>query len=491
MEMSELEIEPNVPSSYALGINTCHLCHRAKLVFAHSELSDGEGRCQSCVIQVLSDRANACYPDLPELYAMWRNAAFGMENVTAWRIERSDEFVGVPRCHACSDWFHEESEYSHNHSIEIVYYIDTTRRTGRAHNQGRCRDLCNHCNTYVGRNSLRGTPAGRMCQGCWTTHDDFNDWFQCNHCDDLADFSQRCRFNGESFCDDCYNDNIESCDDCDENFWGDDGHYCQEQYAVIKDYGYRPNDFTFHGTGKLFMGFELEVEAQRDADRTEGARYINSKLGDGHRGYCKYDGSLEDGFEIVTQPHTLEEYNSQFPWESIEGLRNQGFRSWNTNTCGLHIHVSRDAFGTTRTSSMAHQLRFTKLFYDNQIIVSRLAGRMNSRWASFADKGNLPAKIKGETYGEGHYSAINTENDTTLEIRIFKGSLNVVRVRASLELIHSAVEYTRDLKVSGSNGALEWSKFMRYVIDNGEQYPNFVAHATKVLSNNESIEENN
>ena len=116
---------------------------------------------------------------------------------------------------------------------------------------------------------------------------------------------------------------------------------------------------------------------------------------------------------------------------------------------------------------------------------------MNSRWASFADKGNLPAKIKGETYGEGHYSAINTENDTTLEIRIFKGSLNVVRVRASLELIHSAVEYTRDLKVSGSNGALEWSKFMRYVIDNGEQYPNFVAHATKVLSNNESIEENN
>jgi hypothetical protein len=435
--------------------------------------------------------ANKNYPDNPDRYTMYRDAAFGVEGVSDWRITRSEEFAEVPRCDACSGFFDEDSAYSTNHSVEIHYWVGNNRMTARTHDQGRCRELCNECNGYVGRNSLRGTPEGRMCQDCWTTQEEFNNWFECSHCDDFVEIGERCRFNGASYCDDCYSQNVESCDDCDEPFWGDDGHYCEDQYAVIKDYSYRPNDFTFHGSGKLFMGFELEVEARNDASRSEGAHYINGKLGEGYRGYCKYDGSLEDGFEIVTQPHTLEEYNSSFPWESIEGLRNQGFRSWNTSTCGLHIHVSRSAFGTTRTSSMAHQIRFTKLFYDNQNIVSRLAGRSNSRWASFADKGNLPAKIKGETFGEGHYSAINTENVDTLEIRIFKGSLNVLRVRASLELVHSAVEYTRDLKVSGSNGALEWSKYMRYVIANGEQYPNFVAHATKVLSNNDENEENN
>ena len=489
--MTMSEVDPNVPSSFALGISTCKLCQCAKLVFAHSLLPDGHNRCMSCLIQTLSDAANYNFRENKERYEMYRNAAFREENVSAWRIERTEEFNEVPRCSICSDFFDEDSEYESNHSVEITYWIGERENKARAHNRNRCRELCNHCNNYVGRNGLANTPDGRMCQGCWSTHDDFNEWFQCTHCDDFVDFSQRCRFNGGAFCDDCYNNNVESCDDCDETFWGDDGHYCSEAHAVIKDYSYRPDSFTFHGTGKLFMGFELEVEVQYDASRSEGAEYANGKLGEGHRGYCKYDGSLEDGFEIVTQPHTLEEYNSNFPWELIEGLRNQGFRSWNTSTCGLHIHVSRSAFGTTRTSSMAHQIRFTKLFYDNQIIVSRLAGRSNSRWASFADKGNLPAKIKGETYGEGHYSAINTENEDTLEIRIFRGSLNVTRVRASLELVHSAVEYTRDLKVSGSNGALDWSKYMRYVIANAEQYPNFVAHATKVLSNNDEIEENN
>ena len=229
------------------------------------------------------------------------------------------------------------------------------------------------------------------------------------------------------------------------------------------------------------MGFELEVEVLDGSIRDHAESVINAL---GEHAYLKSDGSLDHGFEIVTHPHSLDSYRKEFAFESFRKFRQGGLRSWNTSTCGLHVHVSRTAFGipydnrTDRAdlikSRQLHELRFIKLIYDNQRQVTRLAGR-NTHYANFNDKGNLHHKVMRGYDDGGRYSAVNTQNENTLEVRLFKGSLNEKRVLMALEFVHSAVEYTRDLKVNATNKALSWVAFSGYIHERSEQYPHLHA----------------
>jgi hypothetical protein len=216
----------------------------------------------------------------------------------------------------------------------------------------------------------------------------------------------------------------------------------------------------------------------------------------------KDDGSLNDGFEVVTHPHTLEAYQRDFNWEFIPKLKREGYRSWNTETCGLHVHVSRTAFGTGETpwgrsdrealilKRQAHELRFMKLIYDNQRQVERIAGRSSSHYATFGDKGKLVEKVKYGNQSNGRYSAINTENDMTLEVRVFKGSLRKERVLSALEFVSASVEYTRDLKVTAKNQALSWLRFTAYVSENMETYPNLALIMSESFASDNNPNEN-
>ncbi len=61
--------------------------------------------------------------------------------------------------------------------------------------------------------------------------------------------------------------------------------------------------------------------------------------------YIKSDGSLDDGMEIVSHPMTLD-FHKQFCWKEImRKAISLGYRSHQTGTCGLHIHVNRDSLG--------------------------------------------------------------------------------------------------------------------------------------------------
>jgi hypothetical protein len=96
------------------------------------------------------------------------------------------------------------------------------------------------------------------------------------------------------------------------------------------------------------------------------------------------------------------------------------------------------------------------------------------------DKGNLVPKVK---YGQSadRYEAINIQNDHTLEIRVFKGSLKKERVLSAVEFIHSAIEYTRIMKINPRDKQFSWIRFMAYVLDNQQTYPNFTQVALRTL----------
>jgi len=302
---------------------------------------------------------------------------------------------------------------------------------------------------------------------------------------------------GEHWCTDCLDRGAYWCEDCDE--YNSDGcDRCADDGAgrLIHDYNYRP-DAIFHSTDKnerLYFGIEIEVEA--GGNRMEAASHAH-QLEALDLAYLKHDGSLNDGFEIVTHPmsHGFFKQEAQELWTILEDLRSKSqyrVKSWDTRTCGLHIHISRTGF-----NGGAHMHRFLNLVYSNPEFYQSLAGRTSDQWAKFTDiyRNDYKRDSNGERlwsedtgyeitttrqfkhklstdYNSGRYSAVNTNNRETLEMRIFRGSVNSNTIKAHIDLAHASVEYTRTLTVQDvRNGALHQSQFMSYIAENIELYP--------------------
>jgi hypothetical protein len=316
----------------------------------------------------------------------------------------------------------------------------------------------------------------------------------CDYCEEYSTGSNYYVSDRDGgYCENCIG-NATYCEYCDE--YNMDGCDC-ESGNVVHDYSYRP-DPIFHSIkpdDRLFFGIEIEVENPRNEGyqhRVEAAQYAQSHLEDIDLAYLKNDGSLSDGFEIVTHPMTHEFFMQEAPefWNTLEHLRtNMRMRSWDTSTCGLHVHVSRAGF-----KGGAHMHRFLNLIYSNEELYSKLAGRSSSRWAKFDDVDQAKHDGTHDEFGTRNYvryrsyrdkiergrvtdrySAVNTQNVHTLEMRIFRGSINTRTVKSAISLAHASVEYTRNLTVKDViEGALDSTRFMQYIDANASVYPDLV-----------------
>lgn len=436
------------------------------------------------------------------------------------RVPIMDE---TPECEACGkpEFIVEGDEYQGWQFIEA--YLGDAERAIIAHRN--CTTAARHCMSCTDCNTVYATTRHRdwrslspitnnlfteftqiegdlRCENCtseyYTENGGSHNYVTCESCDDIFHRDNGSWFSDTLYCQNCHDNYVYECNDCGTEYWDGNGHDCDEDESIIHNYSYRPSPY-FFGKGQYYLGFELEVEA-RNESRYAGAEIAQDELGS--HAYMKDDGSLSDGFEIVTHPHTLEAYQTDFNWEFIPRLKRNGFRSWNTDTCGLHVHVSRTAFGTGESpwgrsdrdqlilKKQAHELRFMKLIYDNQRQVERIAGRSGNHYATFGDKGKLVEKVKFGSQSNGRYSAINTENDATLEVRVFKGSLRKERVLSALEFVTASVEYTRNLKVTAKNQALSWLRFTAYVSDNMETYPNLALIMSESFASDNNPNEN-
>ena len=112
---------------------------------------------------------------------------------------------------------------------------------------------------------------------------------------------------------------------------------------MIHEYSYKPEPI-FYGDGNRYFGIELEIDgAGKDDDYAEELLDIANAHAD--LLYIKTDGSLDDGMELVSHPCTMDYHINEFPWEDImHSAVHQGYRSHQTSTCGLHLHVNRNAF---------------------------------------------------------------------------------------------------------------------------------------------------
>ena len=469
------------------------------------------GRCGNCrtyqelyVISIMKDSNEVCVnclmANLREVYRY--GDILTEEALYAVRDSRPRPEADTITCYSC--------EGVSDGTTALVATWNGNGEEVYVHDNSDCSKWCERCSTQHPRYNWRvgSFYAGDLvfqqfekifgqecCQKCqeelFADAGGSDNFFHCPACESMEILDDSAYFNGTRYCESCYDNCVYTCDDCGDQYWDGDGHHCEEDGShLINSYSYKPRPY-FFGTATYHMGFELEVESDGNSIR-DGAEVIVNALGE--RIYLKEDGSLSQGFEIVTHPHSLNEYQQHFDWNALTKLRKLGFRSWDTSTCGLHVHVSRSAFGIANnrrdiTKVQAHELRFMKLIYDNDRQISRLAGRRTSTYATFEDKGRLVDKVKHGAQHNGRYSAINSENSATLEVRVFRGSLKPERVLMALELVQCAVEYTRDLHVSASNKALSWMMFTRYVVDNTSTYPHLFTAMEKSFVT-DSVDEN-
>ena len=357
-----------------------------------------------------------------------------------------------------------------------------------------CASSCDRCED--------GMPNDESCtvdNESWCNYCSENYSYYCENCCESS--SESTTYVGDTpYCEDCYSDNCYYCDDCDESYHNDYPCDCRESDTVegkccrgyrssgtIHDYSCKPAPI-FKGISKrnMYLGFELETELPRvDSGSTFASRNLQGIA------YLKHDGSISNGFEIVTHPHTHQEYreNSALLWNTIESLRKDyDARSWDTDTCGLHIHLSRDGF-----SSGAHLHRFIAFVYHNAPYMMKFAGR-KSRFARFNDvytfdEYDRPVfSIKHKVghpdrYSSERYSAVNTQNSKTIELRFFRGTMKTSGVLSALDLAQAMVEYTRELRLDDVKlGALSWEWFADYVVSNNGLYPDLYSRLDKIQS---------
>lgn len=195
-----------------------------------------------------------------------------------------------------------------------------------------------------------------------------------------------------------------------------------------KDMGYR---------ALAYLGVELECEARSNCPGDSIVAKIYNVLPSFV--ICKSDGSLHNGLEIVTVPATFEFHKSGI-WEKFfqeNGGPAKYLRAWRTDTCGVHVHISKAALTPAQASKFIMFINSEA----NASFIQKFAGRPASRYAKFLKK--RPGDIKNVRAEK--YQAVNIHpTKPTLELRIFRGNISKDGVYRIIEFVQSLYEFCKD-----------------------------------------------
>ena len=289
-----------------------------------------------------------------------------------------------------------------------------------------CRDcaeettvVCADCGTRIRREDNAGDADTPLCRDCFARHYD-----HCVRCGRTVRRLYALYENGDDeerypYCPACY----------------------EQRGEGIHEYSYKPTPI-FYGVGPRYFGVELEIDEGGEYDRnarlvmnvgnTEGREHI----------FCKHDGSLDDGFEVVSHPMSIDYHMDEMPWcDVLAKARELHYTSHKACTCGLHVHVSRAAFGATEAeqdAAIARILYFFEKHWEELLKFSRRTQRQMENWAARYGYKNEPKEILDHAKSQHprrRYACVNLTNADTIEFRIFRGTLKLNSFLATIQLV--------------------------------------------------------
>lgn len=350
-----------------------------------------------------------------------------------------------------------------------------------------CRDnyiMCDECEELWEYDGIIEIDGKCVCPECR----DSSDYFQCDDCGTWhrrveggwwANASYYETGDNRTICQDCFDENYESCNDCGriyargdmtlgEDRYGEDVYLCADcersrKKKHIKEYGYKPSPifktsahdkfYTSDDIRELVFGVELEVDKGNDPEETAGELLEASE-----DIYCKHDGSLNNGIEIVTHPCTLSYHMNDLGWPTLCKIAiSHGFLSNDARTCGLHVHVGKKQLGSTvdeKNATIAKMILLVQRHWDALVKFTRRKESQLDRWA---EKPDVDIRAYSENdlienalmeHDRGRYLAVNLQNRETVEFRLFNGSLKPNTIFATLQFVSNLCLYAKHRSIN-------------------------------------------
>jgi hypothetical protein len=334
-----------------------------------------------------------------------------------------------------------------------------------------------------------------FCRSCYEER--YTQCYQCSS--EIYQDDVRSGSDGNDYCSDCWNDRFVECSECGETIRQDYAmydeesgeYYCEDCYRERSPQNHIYEYHHFHGTNvfhaltssdkyeednTLYLGVELETDAYEEKEDCAGELYDLSK--EESIFHMETDGSLDNGIEIISEPCTLEYHRNKFVWDKItESVRSHGGKSNDTSTCGLHIHFNKGYWGTNQDINSLKLLYIFERFWSELVKFSR---RNGEHWQHYAQRyyddfvhcDDVPSKIR-ETRDKGRYFAVNLIPSETIEIRLFKGTLKVSTLIASIEMVDFLVNYIMNTNIVTVQ-SLQWQELVNEIDVN--KYPELVSY---------------
>lgn len=127
----------------------------------------------------------------------------------------------------------------------------------------------------------------------------------------------------------------------------------------------------------------------------------------------------------------------------------------------------REAFGDTllkQELAIARLLYFVEKFWPELLRFSRRTERQINRWAARYGMKLSPQEVMDSAKDSrmGRYTAVNLTNDETIEIRIFRGTLKLNTLLATLQMVNAMCDVAISLSDEELQ-ALSWHDFLNRI----------------------------
>lgn len=341
-------------------------------------------------------------------------------------------------------------------------------------------DYCQRCGEWGHTdNMVYIEDVGYYCDSYCAERDGF---VRCGHCGEWV-----CGYDAfavvssgvdQSWCESCYDLSSRSCCSCgtsyDEDDMTRDGYgdcYCPDcssgESAHLHSYGHTPflNFFDHGDPDPLYLGIELETDGG-----SQRGSYCDElhELEVGGRSFRRHfwmteDSSLDNGVEITGHPMTLGYVMAMSGmFEQIRQVAERyGFRSHDGGNCGLHVHVNKSFFGSTRVARENAYFRLLRLLQRHERKFYIFSRRQSTRWCEYktltdyAAKDDvvriLPHESQQNVFDKARHAAGNSFHSQcigfraeTLEFRIFRGTLKLSTLYASLAMVDGLCRAVRE-----------------------------------------------
>ena len=293
--------------------------------------------------------------------------------------------------------------------------------------------VCFNCNKFYSNRRSYIQLHGNVCYDCYLTLDHF----VCCNCDGefLSD-----RYGTDDLCITCANEKVSNC--LNYTF-----KPCPNFYKTKEE---EKND------NLLFLGIELECGCSPTYHNV--INFITKNANSFY--YMKRDASIPAyGCEVVTHPATLDYHLNKAEWKNLLDSAKSYKLDSDNDRCGIHIHMSRIFFDCKDIYNIDYLVNNFSDFW-------KKIARRESHYSAYVSKN---AREWGRQTTDRH-CALNLSNPYTIELRIFKGTLDINILFAYMEITNCLANFVKTIDNINQKDIIE--KFCNYCKNQKTKYLN-------------------